>query len=45
MDGTRRHGCWEEVKVNRLHHLPARPPSGHLGGTGRTLVAGRQEVG
>jgi hypothetical protein len=45
MDGTRRHGCWEEGKVHRLHHLPARPPSGHPGGTGRTLVVGRQEAG
>jgi hypothetical protein len=44
MDETRRHGCWEEGKVYRLHHLPARPPSGHPGGTGRTLVVGRQEA-
>ena len=42
---THRHGCWEEGKVHRLHHLPTRQPSGHPGGTGRTLVVGMQEGG
>ncbi len=45
MDGTRRHGCWEGEKGHRLRHLPARPPSDRPGGTGRTLVVGRQEAG
>lgn len=44
MDGTRRHGCWEEEKAIRLHRLPARPPLGHPEGTGRTSVVGRREA-
>lgn len=44
MDETRRHGYWEEAKVYRFRHPPARLPSSHPEGRGRILVAKRQEV-